>query len=116
MGMPFKIIPSSVLEDIAKTWENGTAAAEIFGNKIEGEIHLHGSLLSKEPLCYEDTVEPGYFQISAGSQLQDFAIMLWLSRCPQIKEATIGRCWDAGYDVGADSLKNWIFIQLSVPE
>ena len=43
-------------------------------------------------------------------------MMLWLSRCPQIGDATICRCWDAGYGVGADTLKKGVFVQLSVPE
>ena len=116
MGMPISIIPSSVLEDIAKDWEHGAAATEVFGGQLIGQIRLHGSLYSREPSWHGDTVEPGSFQISEGSELQDFAMMLWLSRCPQIGDATICRCWDAGYGVGADTLIKGVFVQLSVPE
>ena len=116
MGMPISIIPSSVLEDIAKDWENGAAATEVFGGQLIGQIRLDGSLYSREPSWHEDTVDPGSFHTSEGSELQDFAMMLWLSRCPQIGDATICRCWDAGYGVGADTLNKGVFVQLSVPE
>ena len=36
--MPISIIPSSVLEDIAKDWENGAAATEVFGGQLIGQI------------------------------------------------------------------------------
>ena len=116
MGMPISIIPSSVLEDIAKDWENGAAATEVFGGQLIGQIRLDGSLYSREPSWHEDTVDPGSFHTSEGSELQDFAMMLWLSRCLQIGDATICRCWDAGYGVGADTLNKGVFVQLSVPE
>ena len=116
MGMPISIIPSSVLEDIAKDWKNGAAATEVFGGQLIGQIRLDGSLYSREPSWHEGTLEPGSFHTSEGSELQDFAMMLWLSRCPQIGDATICRCWDAGYGVGADTLNKGVFVQLSVPE
>lgn len=116
MGMPISIIPSSVLEDIAKDWENGATATEVFGGQLIGQIQLDGSLYSREPSWHEDTIDPGSFHTSEGSELQDFAMMLWLSRCPQIGDATICRCWDAGYGVGADTLNKGVFVQLSVPE
>ena len=116
MGMPISIIPSSVLEDIAKDWKNGAAATEVFGGQLIGQIRLEGSLYSREPSWHEGTLEPSSFHTSEGSELQDFAMMLWLSRCPQIGDATICRCWDAGYGVGADTLNKGVFVQLSVPE
>ena len=116
MGMPISTIPSSVLEDIARNWEDSAAAAEVFGGQLIGQIRLDGSLYSRERSWHEDTVEPGSFHTSEGSDLQDFAMILWLSRCPQIGDATICRCWDAGYGVGADTLTKGALVQLSVPE
>lgn len=116
MGMPISIIPSSVLEGIAKDWENGAAATEVFGGQLIGKIQLDGSLYSRELSLHGDTLEPGSFQTSEGSKWQDFAMMLWLSRSPQIGDATICRCWDAGYGVGADTLNKGALVQLSVPE
>ncbi len=116
MSMPIKIIPTSVLEDIAADWEGSEEAVNIFGGQLTGQIQLFGSLASKEPIWPGNIVEPGNFQIFGGSELQDRAIMLWLSNCRQIGESTICRCWDNGYDVGADAVKDSVFRQLSVPE
>ena len=116
MGMPITIIPSSVLEDIAADWQDSTPAANIFGGKITGQINLLGSLILKGSLFNGHSVEPACFLTSADSRLEDFAMMLWLSRRPQIGDSTICRCWDDGYGIGANTLKNGALIQLLVPE